>query len=642
MMKPHALKILRLFLILEVAGQSSCQCDTQESGSCSSQLDCRACAVCLSGHCVSGIDLCDDILDNDCDGTTNEGCDTTCGGKECDSPPHRFCDDSNRVTYFAVPGVCIEGTCKYREVESICPQGCQNDACIGDSCIGITCSEDGNPCTDDGCDPVTGCTHTPNTAPCEDGDLCTGQDVCRGGMCVVGGGRDCDDGLACTSERCDPALGCVITPDDLACEDLDPCTDDRCDASAGCVFPLNAAACDDGDPCTMEDTCALGACTGVPRDLDHDGFVAFGCGGDDCNDNEEWINPDAEEVCDGYDNDCDGLTDILGTDLCHYTAICHRGAMTECPAGPGPTMVASVIDQDNVWCSTGSPFMLGQNTTILADSTVTIGPCLEVLASAGTVLRIRGGFSVNAKPLNPAVFRSDLANPQRNSWVGLFVENSEAATVSLRGAVIKHAQDGLHFFDGMVGIPVTLRGLRFETNGTGLSGYMAGTIDVQYVDFVDNDCGVEGGRSRLTDCTFTGNEKGLCRSEAYVADSIISGNMVGIEGYTASLHNCEITDNDIGVVPLEPYGGPELFQCDIQRNRIGILVSSDGMHSLNGSTLCGNTESDIRLTGPNDIDATNNWWCTTDPEEISSRIYDVYDDNALGRIVFEPFLTEEP
>jgi len=127
-----------------------------------------------------------------------------------------------------------------------------------------------------------------------------------------------------------------------------------------------------------------------------------------------------------------------------------------------------------------------------------------------------------------------------------------------------------------------------------------------------------------------------------VADSIISGNMVGIEGYTASLHNCEITDNDIGVVPLEPYGGPELFQCDIQRNRIGILVSSDGMHSLNGSTLCGNTESDIRLTGPNDIDATNNWWCTTDPEEISSRIYDVYDDNALGRIVFEPFLTEEP
>ena len=27
---------------------------------------------------------------------------------------------------------------------------------------------------------------------------------------------------------------------------------------------------------------------------------------------------------------------------------------------------------------------------------------------------------------------------------------------------------------------------------------------------------------------------------------------------------------------------------------------------------------------------------------ISSRIYDVYDDSNLGRVIFEPFLEEEP
>jgi len=45
-------------------------------------------------------------------------------------------------------------------------------------------------CTDDLCDPVTGCRHRANRAPCDDGDPTTAPDMCLAGECV-GGPRDC-------------------------------------------------------------------------------------------------------------------------------------------------------------------------------------------------------------------------------------------------------------------------------------------------------------------------------------------------------------------------------------------------------------------------------------------------------------------
>jgi hypothetical protein len=46
----------------------------------------------------------------------------------------------------------------------------------------------------------------------------------------------------------------------------------------------------------------------------------------------------------------------------------------------------------------------------------------------------------------------------------------------------------------------------------------------------------------------------------------------------------------------------------------------------------------IRSNGANcDIKATDNWWGTTNSNEIDSQIYDYYDDFALGRIVYAPF-----
>ena len=50
----------------------------------------------------------------------------------------------------------------------------------------------------------------------------------------------------------------------------------------------------------------LGAC-GWCGDLDGDGHESVDCGGDDCFDTYAFAYPGAEEICDGFDTDCDGL-----------------------------------------------------------------------------------------------------------------------------------------------------------------------------------------------------------------------------------------------------------------------------------------------------------------------------------------------
>jgi hypothetical protein len=82
-----------------------------------------------------------------------------------------------------------------------------------------------------------------------------------------------------------------------------------------CVDCLVDADCDDSEACT-NDSCDpnTGQCLNIPIDNDNDGFSI--CSNEDCDDTDEFINPDAEEVYDGIDNDCQNGPD----DNCYFTA----------------------------------------------------------------------------------------------------------------------------------------------------------------------------------------------------------------------------------------------------------------------------------------------------------------------------------
>jgi len=67
------------------------------------------------------------------------------------------------------------------------------------------------------------------------------------------------------------------------------------------VFLLTGCSDKDGDDGTFGGT--------SEADADGDGYDSFALGGEDCNDNDAAVNPDAVEACDEIDQDCDGAVD---------------------------------------------------------------------------------------------------------------------------------------------------------------------------------------------------------------------------------------------------------------------------------------------------------------------------------------------
>lgn len=116
-------------------------------------------------------------------------------------------------------------------------------ACMDDS----EC-EDGNICTMDVCDPLTGCTNDNvlDGTPCSDNSICNGYETCQSGVCTAGMPAQCNDHNPCTVDPCDPLTGCRndAVPDGTSCEDgvsangAETCQGGVCTAGVPLATPL--------------------------------------------------------------------------------------------------------------------------------------------------------------------------------------------------------------------------------------------------------------------------------------------------------------------------------------------------------------------------------------------------------------------
>lgn len=160
---------------------------------------------------------------------------------------------------------------------------------IGDGNIGLCnsdadCVQDMDPCTDHFC--IGGvCTPQLNVAPCDDGEVCTENDVCSLGLCQ----------------------GNLVS-----CEDGNPCTTNFCDFGAGCAMINNADPCDDGNVCTEADECSLGACGGVEANCSDDDV----CTADSCDPVMGCVSEPVAGCCDADDDCVDGEVCDLDTNTC--------------------------------------------------------------------------------------------------------------------------------------------------------------------------------------------------------------------------------------------------------------------------------------------------------------------------------------
>jgi hypothetical protein len=320
---------------------SGCTSEPNDESPCDGN-DCTVGDSCATGVCEPG------DYNTSCPHEGKTPCDPTSDTCEADWGDDDACNGIVR---------CLGGKCLLDPVTVIqCPAvldgDCQAYACVpatgacelGPLLDGDPCS-DGDPCTlDDVCDqgacvgvpgeeaPTCGCEADGDCAPLDDGDLCNGTLACVEGGCAVDPATvvSCDltGDTACTRNVCDPATGdcaaLVVFEDACAPEEHPEHTLGPCQALAwsqpncACLVTFKAAgaACSDGDACTGDDACDDGGgCAGTPVDVviacdDGDPCTSDGCDpGIGCT-NAPLEPTDAPELCNGVDDDCDGLTDM--------------------------------------------------------------------------------------------------------------------------------------------------------------------------------------------------------------------------------------------------------------------------------------------------------------------------------------------
>ncbi|MBW1808662.1 MAG: hypothetical protein JRJ87_10755 [Deltaproteobacteria bacterium] len=148
---------------------------------------------------------------------------TRCGGGGSPEITQAFCEGLG-LEFRETPdgqGYCYESgggvDCATADDGTTCDDGdaCTfSDVCASGVCVGTPLSgmDDGNPCTEDSCDPLNGeISHdaTPlNGTSCDDADVCSSNDTCNNGVCtgdytVDINGDPIDDSDDCTRDFCD-------------------------------------------------------------------------------------------------------------------------------------------------------------------------------------------------------------------------------------------------------------------------------------------------------------------------------------------------------------------------------------------------------------------------------------------------------
>jgi len=357
----------------------------------------------------------------------------------------------------------------------------------------------------------------------------------------------------------------------------------------------------------------------------------------------------------------------------------------------GPTEVGGYFSIDTIWTLANSPYIVKEKIIVEENVNLTIEPGVLVKFDVDTYIRIDGRLYAVGTEENKITFTSNKNDSERGDWGGLKFESTS------KGNIIKYC-DILHSGIDCDSTSITIINNSIYHGGVGIDLSYCSNSSIINNTIEDNEYGIYSWYTNSYICnnSIKDNQIGLVlgRGEQTIINNVISKSDIGIvvagdpiikynyimncelgfhhssgdsyiygniiinnhydgiswEGGSSNISNNVFKFNGVAGIhfDLQRYydsSTVHVYDNNITNNGIGIEIEAKGLPGSAGTALeiknnniFNNSNYDISNSVKKQINATNNWWGTTDTSKINENIYDYYDDFEFGKVLYLPIL----
>ncbi len=244
----------------------------------------------------------------------------------------------------------------------------------------------------------------------------------------------------------------------------------------------------------------------------------------------------------------------------------------------GNTYIFGEITENTIWTLEDSPYIVTGNITVAENKILTVEPGAEIRFDGWYQINVKGTLNAVGEKENYITVTSNWDSPYVGSWEGIKLDSSSENNV-IQYAVIEYANIGI------------------ENN------YYSCAQNLTVENSIFNNL-----RYGIIQC------KGLISNNYFI----------NVNTAFDSSRECEITDNYIS-------GSTNVFHYPSSET----IIHSNNIVNYNPTNQNG---SHLVYHGDNEnLDATNNYWGTTDENYIDANIWDKDNDSWLGEVVYKPY-----
>jgi nitrous oxidase accessory protein NosD len=295
------------------------------------------------------------------------------------------------------------------------------------------------------------------------------------------------------------------------------------------------------------------------------------------------------------------------------------------------------------WTPEEGPYLITNTITVLPGADLSIDPGTIVKFAGYYRLIVQGKLAARGTAVDSILFTAVDLDAEPGQWDRISIEGMGTDQPdTLMYCRIQYANIGVTSSQAR---PVVRRNTISHCAGYGLVS-TASTVEIYGNHLHDNYGGIscENGSDGIVQANVAeaNTTVGIAcaGSSPEICDNIISNSPRGFQGQSEAdplvWHN-RFESNEIAIY-LFYYCDPQI-EANVfsDQQRFGLHLVGYNSPRIHFNNILQNGDYDIFMKDqPDDVHAENNWWDTTNPNEVSDWVWDGQDDSRLGLIFLAP------